>query len=106
MTTMNRHQVADQNSNAHQRTSANRVYSHAAVSHYRAIPPSERWPHWVAAHSKAEWASRADLAHKSLSRVSRSEPGFTTDFAEVAPTVEITRQEYRALLEAAKQVAS
>ncbi len=62
-----KHTVTDSKGQVHKRTCANRVYTHAVVTHYPARPAIENCLA-SAAHSKAEWASSLELAEKNASR--------------------------------------
>src|SRR5258708_1831347 len=67
LTMKTKHTVTDSNGQVHKRTCANRVYTHAVVTHYPARPATEQCSA-SAAYSKAEWASSLELAEKNASR--------------------------------------
>ncbi len=59
--------VTDSKGQLHKRTSKDRTYSHAVVTHYAAIPASGDFL-GCPARSTCEWAGRLDLAQKVASR--------------------------------------
>lgn len=61
-----KHMVLDSKGQVHKRTSANRVYSHAVVTHWKTIPAKGEYGPWPA-HSKAEWSGKLELAQKVAS---------------------------------------
>lgn len=58
-----RHQATDSRGQVHNRTSAERVYTHAVVTHY----PAWTWANGSTTppHSKAEWSGSLALAQKN-----------------------------------------
>ena len=61
-------EAVDKNDKLHKRASVSRVYSHCAVVHFAAHPPSKFCPKGVAAYSRAEWAGCRALAERKASR--------------------------------------
>jgi hypothetical protein len=50
------------------RSSTSHVYSHCAVIHFAAHPPSKLWPKGISACSHAEWAASRALAERHAGR--------------------------------------
>jgi len=81
MTSRTQHTVTDSRGQIHTRTSLNRRYSHAIVTHFKARPADENWRERPA-YSHCEWASRLDLAEKVASGSRHSS---TVDGVEIIP---------------------
>ena len=79
------------------RATAGRKYSHAylTTADYSFQDWETKQPR--TGHTiRTGWAARPDLANKAM-RGAYSGLGYTVTFAEVAPTVEISRQDYRTI---------
>jgi hypothetical protein len=66
----NKFKATDSRGTVHKRTSADRTYTHCVVVHFPAHGPDQYGRSWPA-KTRAEWASRADLAEKNAQGWSR-----------------------------------
>jgi hypothetical protein len=61
-------EATDANGKVHKRSSTSHVYSHCAVIHFAAHPPSKLWPKGISACSHAEWAASRALTERHAGR--------------------------------------